>query len=446
MNQKPLTLRDTLIFFIPLALSGIMMSAGEPIVHSGLARLPTPELILAAYGVAFYAAVLIEAPIIMLLPASSALVRDESAYRLTRNAMLVINAFLTLIMALIIFSTPLYEFVFLRLLNYPEIVVERARGALALLLLWPATIGVRRFYQGILIRLGHPRIVGLGTAARLLSMVLTVYIGVRYFPELGVLIGGGALIIGVIVDMIIAMVAARKYLLLGALPAHHPTTPKGARSVMGFVRFFLPLALTSTAWVLARPLMLSGIARAQEPTLSLAAFPVAMGTMMVLSGHLRMMQQVVVALVEDPETLRVVRRFAWLVGSVLTSVLGLLAFSYIIYLYHGQVIGLKEPVLSMSNQALQMMVLMPFLTALQAYNQGILIRAEDTIKVNVAALVNLILLVGTLNILAVGTDVPGYLIGGLVLPLALLGEVILLHRWSRPHVKTLLEPTGTFEP
>ena len=440
METGELTLKKTLWFFVPLALSGIMMSAGEPIVHSGLARLQRPELVLAAYGVSFYAAVLVEAPIIMLLPASSTLVRDSASYRLVRNAMLIINLFLTAIMAVVVYHGPTYDFIFLGLMRYPPAVAEAARTSLGLLLLWPASIGVRRFCQGILIRLGHPQVVGWGTLIRLISMVVCVYIGVEYFPDLGVLIGAGTLIVGVLVEMTVAIWALRRRFLRKPLPASAPDTPAGAMSYRGFVRFYLPLALTSFAWVLARPLMLSGIARSHMANLSLAAFPVAMGSMQVLTGHLRMIQQVVVALVEDAHSLDTVRRFTLWVGAGLTGLLSLVAFTPLAILYHGGVIGLRSPTLEMANVALGFMVLMPLLTALQAYNQGLMIRAEDTLGVNMAAFANLGVLVLLLNVGVGATALPGYIIAACVLPAALAFEVLILRRWTQGHVRVLRSP------
>ncbi|MFP4200083.1 MAG: hypothetical protein ACOCVQ_00990 [Bacillota bacterium] len=437
MQRSQLTLKDVLWFFIPLALSGIMMSAGEPIVHSGLARLENPELILAGYGVAFYAAILVEAPIIMLLPASSALVRDDASYRLVRNCMLAINLFLTAGMSWVVLHGPTYQLVFRTILGYPPEVVQTARGAMVFLLLWPGSIGIRRFCQGILIQLGHPQVVSWNTLMRLISMLITIMLGVRLLPEAGVLLGGATLLVGVLVEMLAAMWALHRRLLDKPLPQNTPDLPSGSQTYRGFARFYLPLALTSFAWVLARPLLLSGIARGHMAKLSLAAFPVAMGTMHVLTGHLRMLQQVVVALVKDNVTLDVVKRFSRLVGLVLTVVLAAMAFTPLANLYHGWVIGLRSPTLDMANAALGIMFLMPLLTAIQAFNQGLMIQGEDTFRVNMAAFANLGLLLILLHLGVTLTTVPGYVIGALVMPGALLFEVVLLRRWSAIHIERL---------
>ena len=428
-------------FYLPLALSGIMMSAGQPIVHAGLARLESPELVLAAYGVAAYVAVLLEAPIIMLLPAANALVANEASYRLTRNFMLAMNAFLTVLTALVAFWTPLYNLMFMTLLQFPTEVAQAARPALMVLILWPGLIGIRRFYQGILIRFGNTRIVGLGTVGRLATMIFTLLMGIWFFPEHGVLVGGVALASGVFADTTIAVISARRLLITGALRQETEPTPEAAKDIRAFSRFFLPLAITSTLRIIARPLLLSGIARSYLPMLPLAAFPVALGTTQLAAGHLQMMQQVVVAKVRDGTSFRVVTRFTYLVAGGSSALLALIALSPLSNLYHGTIIGLTGPMLGMANMALLLLVFMPLLTGLQAYHQGLLIRVGRTIPVNIAALMNVLLLVTTVNVVAVNTQWPGHLIAAVVLPLALAIEVLLLRYWTKPVVWELA--TGT---
>jgi hypothetical protein len=61
----------------PLAASWVLMGAELPVLSAVVARLDNPEINLAAYGgIIFPIALLIEAPVIMLLAASTALCKD----------------------------------------------------------------------------------------------------------------------------------------------------------------------------------------------------------------------------------------------------------------------------------------------------------------------------------------------------------------------------------
>ena len=62
-----------------------MMAAEGPFLAAIIARLPDPEFNLGAYGVAFALAILIEAPVIMLMSAATSLVKDRVSYLKLRN-------------------------------------------------------------------------------------------------------------------------------------------------------------------------------------------------------------------------------------------------------------------------------------------------------------------------------------------------------------------------
>ena len=111
----------------PLAASWLVMGLEMPAVSAVMARLADPEINLAAYGgVTMPLALLIEAPIMMLLSASTALGRDLASYRFMYRFMMIIGAALTAVHAAFAF-TPLFDLVVVPLLGPPEAIVEPAR-------------------------------------------------------------------------------------------------------------------------------------------------------------------------------------------------------------------------------------------------------------------------------------------------------------------------------
>ena len=81
--MRSLPLSHILKAWWPLAASWLFMSLEQPVVGAVIARLADPAVNLAALGgVVFPLALLIEAPIIMLLAASTALSKHEQAYGL----------------------------------------------------------------------------------------------------------------------------------------------------------------------------------------------------------------------------------------------------------------------------------------------------------------------------------------------------------------------------
>ncbi|MFI5142626.1 MAG: hypothetical protein ACHQHM_01210, partial [Thermoanaerobaculales bacterium] len=68
-----LTQRRIFAFWAPLAATWLMMAVEGPFLGAVIARLAEPKYNLAAWGVAFSFAMLVEAPIIMMLSAATAL-------------------------------------------------------------------------------------------------------------------------------------------------------------------------------------------------------------------------------------------------------------------------------------------------------------------------------------------------------------------------------------
>jgi progressive ankylosis protein len=78
--DSQLTQRKIFFFWLPLAATWFMMSVEGPFLSALIARLPDPKFNLAAYGVAFSFALVIEAPVIMMLSAATTLVRNRQSY------------------------------------------------------------------------------------------------------------------------------------------------------------------------------------------------------------------------------------------------------------------------------------------------------------------------------------------------------------------------------
>ncbi len=141
----PLTRKQILKSWLPLAASWLLMGMESPIISAVIARLPNAEINLAAYGgIVFPISLIIEAPIIMLLAASTALSRDLPSYRKIYKFMMLTGFILTLIHILVAF-TPLYYVVVRNIIGSPEEIIEPARIGLMLMTPWTWSIGYRRF-------------------------------------------------------------------------------------------------------------------------------------------------------------------------------------------------------------------------------------------------------------------------------------------------------------
>lgn len=450
--SSQLRLRDIASLFLPLSLSDIIMALAGPILAAGLARLAAPEISLAAYSVALNVAILLESPIIMLLHASTALSKEPRSFAQLRRFMLLINGALTLIYGLLAF-TPLYTILFQGWLGLPEPVAQAGWATFALLLLWPAAIGWRRYHQGWLIHQRLSGAVGIASAVRLLTLTALVLIGVALKAP-GTVVAGAALIASVISEAAVVTLYARRAGLATAVacvrgtgePDPGPGAPGSAegagalpQTLGGVARFYLPLMATAILVWVTRPVINAGIARTPDAALALAAWPVAWGNVLLVANGTRMVQQLVITLVHDRHSYQQMRRFAWAAGLAFTALLALAAWPATGLPYLTRILGVSSPLAEQALPATQVALLYPLAVALQNWLQGLLIGQGRTKTVNLAAVCNGIALVAMLLAGAWSGRWPGAVLGSLSIVTGMAVELAVLlaatrqirHAWLR---------------
>ncbi|MDP3444825.1 MAG: hypothetical protein Q8T08_18355, partial [Ignavibacteria bacterium] len=200
MNEE-LSYKKIFQFWFPLSATWLMMAVEGPFLTALIARFTDPEYNLAAYGVAFSIALIIESPVILLLSASTALVENRETFQKLKRFVYFLSAS-TVIFILILLIPAIYNFIALELIKLPQRVADLNYYALVVLIPWAPSIGYRRFYQGIMIRSGKTKLVAYGTVIRLTAMGLTgTFLYTSRMVD-GVMIGACALSAGVITEAI----------------------------------------------------------------------------------------------------------------------------------------------------------------------------------------------------------------------------------------------------
>jgi len=433
----PVTTRpfDVWLAWWPLALSWIFMGLELPAVSAAMARMPLATVSLAAYGgVVFPVALLIESPILMLLSASTALSKDLRSHRLVGRFMWTAGLSLTAFHALLAW-TPLFDFVAGGLLGVPVEVREPARLGLRIMTPWTIAIAYRRFHQGLLIRHGRSRFVGLGTAVRLLTILLVLGFGAftRRLP--GIVVGTLAVTAGVVAEAVFAGLAARP-VVRGALAAAPAVQPPLTRA--HFLRFYFPLLLTPFITLLALPLTSAAVSRMPRALESLAAWPAFSGLVFVMRSVAFALNEVVVAMLDRPGSGPALARFTRGVALTTSGVLALLAFSPLGGLWFGAVAGLPPPLLLLATTGLFLVLPAPALAAGQSLHQGTLIHAHATRGVTEAMCAMLGVTALTLTLGVLWGRVPGFYVGALAFSLGNAAQFAWLARRARA-----LEASGT---
>jgi Na+-driven multidrug efflux pump len=388
-----------LALWTPLAASIVMMVLEPSIINVGLGRTADPELALAAYGVAFSLALLVEAPIMMLLDASVARSTDRAAFALMRRFALGLGL-LTTAIGLIFSLTPLYGLVVEGLMNIPPDVAARARPTLQILSFWALPIGWRRTHQGLLIRTGRTTVISVATVVRLLALAGTLFTGLLLLPERGALVAGIAMDVSAIVEAALITWATRPVLRTDPyqVQAAPPASAGGgeAPNWRELWRFYQPLAMTTILRQTTRPLLNAGIAAAVMGRASLAAWPVAWGLAILITGPAWSLQQLTTALAGDQAAYRQVRRFALALSALFTLVLGLIVLTPAYSWVMGVVYNLPSDLQDLARPAMQIMVVFPLMMGAQALLRGVLIRGGCTGAVRTAMAIDVATMGATL--------------------------------------------------
>jgi len=219
-----------------------MMSVEGPFLAAIIARLADPKFNLAAYGVAFAFALVVEAPVIMIMSASTALADNATNFRRLRKFTYWLNAAVTGAM-IVMLLPPVFQFLMHDVMGLPDQVTDLTYISLWIFLPWPGAIGYRRFYQGLLIRDGRTRLVAYGTGVRLLTMAGTGLLLYFLVAPPGAYVGAAALSVGVTLEAIASRWMARRSV-QRLLSPERPDVPEAHHSYSKIARFYYPLALT----------------------------------------------------------------------------------------------------------------------------------------------------------------------------------------------------------
>lgn len=374
-TKRELTQKSILAFWIPLAATWLMMSIEGPYLSALIARLAEPKFNLAAYGIAFSLALIIEAPVIMMMSASTALVKDYHSFRQLRKFNYILS--LSLTAGMILLSLPqIFYFVTEDLIGLPREVSYLTHLAVMILIPWPGAIGYRRFYQGILIRNNLTRLVAYGTIIRLISMSITAFILYKFTDVPGVVVGASALSTAVICEAIASKLMVKKFLVkLKSLASETQSN----LTIKEIIKFYYPLALTSLLTLGIQPFVTFFIGQSRMPLESFAVMPVVTSFVFIFRGLGLSYQEVVVALIGDNMSgFDQLKKFGIKLAAILAGALILISFTPLAEIWFRDVSGLSESLTEFAKLPLMIMSFFPALTVLISFQRAVLVKGNDT--------------------------------------------------------------------
>lgn len=433
-TNQDLSLRQISRTWWPLAVSWFLMALELPALSAVVARLPDPKINLAAYGgIVFPLALIIEAPIIMLLAASTALSKDWKSYKKIRRFMHTTSAVLTMLHILVV-STPIYYFLTESLLGSPQEIIAPARIGLAIMLPWTWSVAYRRFNQGVLIRLGHTATVGKGTFVRLGVNIIVLFSGYMISTVPGIVVATTAVAMGVISEAIFIGIKVKPVIKDQLMPL---SEIKPELSRKSFLQYYIPLALTSLITLLSQPLISSALSRMPRALDSLAVWPVLSGFLFIFRSSGIAYNEVVVTLINKPNAYANLKKYALILASITTGLLLLITVTPLSTIWFKYISALPASLISLVNTALWFSLLIPGANAFQSWYQGLILNSGKTRGIPEAVAIFLAVTIATYTIGIYWIDLPGLYIGTLGFSLGMICQTIWLKVRSQKAVELI---------
>lgn len=422
ISQGKLSTKRIFLLWVPLAAMWLMMGIEMPLVNAVIARLEDAKANLAAFGVTLAIALIVEAPVIQLLAAGTALADSKKNYRLLLNFTHFLAVSLTLL-HLLLGITPLYSLLLKYILGVPVEIIEISRRSFLWMLPWSAAVAYRRFWQGVLIRYEKTSVVPVTMVIRFIFTTAVLASGFSVINLKGAEVGGLALSFGVTAGALSSYLFVRP-LVRGLSDDETVEELKGQQ----LWRFYFPLALTNFMTFIVRPLLSFGIARAVFPLESLAIWPVVTSVLFIFRSTALAYQEVVVSLLKNDSDHAPLAQFAFILGAGLSVLLLILAASPLGGLLYRFGSGLGDDLLPFTVIPTYIVVAIPFITSLISWYRGLLISRHETKAIATAVLLNSLVLILIIISGPAFFDFPGGIFAAVAYTVSMAVELIYL-KW-----------------
>lgn len=360
--------------YYPLALSWIFMSVEMPVAVAIISRLPGGEVAAAGLLVMMGLALWVESPIIDLLATSTTLASNAKRYGAIRRFSLWLIVGVTVVHGAIAL-TPVYDFITRNVMAVPAPVAASAKIGFIIMIPWSGLIGWRRFLQGLLIRGGDTRAIGIGTFVRVFLICAVGFFlkAVTSLPSLQIV--AIALILSVAAECIYIHFAARPFV----VRVEKTWNDEQNLTTAKLISFHTPLTLSTMITMIAMPVLAAALAHAANPTQSMAAWQVAASVMFLFRSVTFALTEVVIARYRSPSESRRLFAFCASVGALSSALVLVLSAAGVSNSIFAKVLGAKPEIATLAVLAFVSTAAVPFLNAMCSYNKGVLTQQSKTV-------------------------------------------------------------------
>ncbi|MBS1707533.1 MAG: hypothetical protein JSS65_02300 [Armatimonadetes bacterium] len=402
------------------------MSVEAPVSNFILSLHADPTLATAAFLPMMAMCMFIESPVIDLLTTSTTLGARRSAYPVLRRYAQLACLWVTLVHALVVF-TPLYDLLALRALNLQPDVARTAHGPLMIMTCWAGFVGWRRYLQGLMIRNGETRKIGVGTFLRMSTVVVSGLILTKSTHLPGLVIVAIGLLASVVAESLYIHWASRPTVALYLRTGHEDDD--GSITLASVFKFHLPLVGTMLIVMSLTMVVTAALGKGLDSVVSLAAWQLASSSVWLFRTITFALPEVIISKFEGGKNAQFFFRFSTLVGGACSAVMA------VAVLFGIETIAFKEGyqaepnVVKAASLAFAICVALPLVSAWLSYCRAALTAMHDTSSRFWAIIVDIAVLFGMLQ-LGLLLRWPGVVNAGVATTTSLSVEALFLaHKW-----------------
>lgn len=379
--------RELFRLFVPLALSGIFFPLARPIINAALARAPDPELALAAFAVALSVTMPLMAPLFGLRQVATALCSDKDMLGRIRTLTLALGSISTALL-LFLCLPPVYDFIVVNTMAIPPDVAQMGAPVLFVFAFGPLLSVGRGYYQGILVHYQKAGPIGTGALFYVLGIGGAILLGHQLFGLEGAFLAAIASLIGQAIYLVIVAYPSLS-IIRNQIPERTTDITDKNRSHRYLFLFYFPLAVSTILSALAEPALQTGMARSPEPTVSLAAYAIAISLGWLARTPLWNAQQIVISQAVDLASYAETKKFMLRLAALSITLIALLSAPYISDVVFTNLMGVKGEVKLLAISGFRWMLPLIFLQALRSLYHGVLIRQGLTRQIQYASMLKL---------------------------------------------------------
>ena len=417
---------ELIAFFLPIALSMMIMMSTHSVISSALARTADAAIAIAAYSVAKSISNMFQSPCITLRRLCVARFKSKESFNKVLKLTAITLGVSLVAMGTIVF-TPLSRIVFLNMIGVSEELLPHTIRAITILFFMPLLAAVRSIYQGAITVSRKTYLLTIATAVRAGVMFLLAAIITNTQFITGSIIGSVLMVSGIGAEALFAFIFGRKY--SKQLPE---TSPDGDElSFAGVWMFFIPLVVAQFAMTWGQPSVNAGLARTVNPEISLAAYQVGRSFAWIFIGMFGRVHQLILVFAKNKESWFRVRKFAFVLGISQALVLMTVAVTPIGEWVLSNIIGVEQELMVMAMGTIFALSFVPFILSQTETYAGLLIKNNKTPIITLSKLCNVGTLIATVFVLQSIAPQLGASIGGWASVTGYSVELLILYGFSR---------------